>query len=110
MSSLNYIGLASGDHEFVARWNAGCREQHNVEQQWIADLRAKGVKAAQPDDGWVDRNENSVKFAYPQFNDGVQVGDTIALGWHDRSRLVKVTRIEKPRFCGTLDTYFFEPA
>ena len=110
MSALNYIGLASGDPEFVAWWNAGCREDHTSEQRWIADLRAKDVKAAHPDDGWVDRKANSFQFAYPQFNDGAGVGDRVALGWHfAKTRIVRITRIERSKFFPELVTYFFEP-
>lgn len=54
-------------------------EQQQAE--WIAALRDAGVKAAHPDDGWVDRVENTVYFCYPQFDDGVGIGDLIALGW-----------------------------
>ncbi len=110
MSALNYIGLASGDPEFVARWNAGCREDHNNEQRWIAELRANGVKAAHPDDGWVDRENHSFQFAYPQFNDGAEVGSRVVLGWYNsKTRVVRVTRIERSKFFPDLVTYFFEP-
>jgi hypothetical protein len=56
------------------------------------------VKAAHPDDGWVTRTKaerhDFVQFAYPQFDDGVSVGDLIALGWPDEFRVRKVVRIE----------------
>lgn len=61
------------------------------ECDWIDSLREQGVKAAHPDDGWVDRDENKVHLAYPQFNDGLTVGDLLALGWDDKWRLVRVT-------------------
>lgn len=83
-------GSAAGD-EFQRNWVRICMEAANEERDWIARLRAEGVKAAHPDDGWVDREANSVHFAYPQFDDGVEVGGLIALGWPDRHRLVRVT-------------------
>jgi hypothetical protein len=51
------------------------------QQAWIAKLRAEGVKAAHPDDGWVNRKDNVLQFVYPQFNDGAGCGDLVALGW-----------------------------
>jgi len=84
----------SSNPEFVATWNNVVEEQRIKETKWVEDLRSQGVKAAHPDDGWVNRKEDSVLLCYPQFNDGVEVGDTIALGWAwDDTRLVKVTDI-----------------
>jgi hypothetical protein len=90
-------------------------EQMEAEQtQWIADLRAAGVKAAHPDDGWVDRQENYVRLVYPQFDDGIVVGDIIALGWPQRHRttpqhrLVKVVRIEPtPNWWSSCTSIFY---
>ena len=67
------------------------------EQIWIEKLRADGVKACHPNDGWVDRENNKIHLCYPLFNDGVGVGDKIMLGWvNDKKseRLVEVTKIE----------------
>lgn len=67
------------------------------QEEWISGLRAAGVKAAHPDDGWVDRDANTVCFVYPQFDDGVNVGNLIALGWptwsgnKSQHRIVRVT-------------------
>jgi hypothetical protein len=77
------------------------------------------VKASHPDDGWVDRKgrrntfgyvpeADSVQFAYPQFNDGVKVGDKIALGWADRWRIVVVTEIREVGIIMPTLRYFFE--
>lgn len=86
----------SGEPEHVARAVAIDRDLHQGEQEWIAALRADGVKAAHPDDGWVKRDENRVHLCYPQFNDNPAVGDLIALGssYRGQARLVRVTRIE----------------
>lgn len=67
------------------------------EQDWVKELRAQGVKACHPNDGWVDRENNKIHLCYPLFNDGVGVGDKIMLGWvNDKKshRLIEVTEIE----------------
>jgi hypothetical protein len=69
------------------------------EDRWVADLRAGGVKAAHPDDGWVDRKRDRVHLCYPQFDDGVEIGDTIALGSPGGvTRLVHVVAVEPNPF------------
>ena len=71
------------------------RRMADEQAAWVADLRAAGVKAAHPDDGWVDRAANTVQLAYATFNDNLQVGDLLALGspWDRRpTRIVRVTR------------------
>lgn len=81
--------------------------------QWIADLRAQGVKAAHPDDGWVNREQNQLHFCYPQFNDGAAIGDVVALGWPkwsdniSRTRLVRITRRVVSTF--GIEWWKFEP-
>lgn len=85
------IQLGYARPEFAVLFSAICAKHETREADWIADLRRRGVKAAHPDDGWVDREANTVHFAYPQFNDGVKVGDKIALGWPDKYRIVTVT-------------------
>lgn len=91
--------LASGDSEHVALWHRVCNEVASEEQQWIANLRSIGIKAAHPDDGWVARNSSQhhdfVTFQYPQFNDGPKVGDLIALGGPDRYRVRKVLGVRE---------------
>lgn len=96
--SYRYVsadGLAwSNDQRLVATWNQVGRDMAMELAMAIADLRAQGVKAAHPDDGWVDRRRNEVRFVYPAFNDGVQVGDVIALGWPwSGYRLVRVVEV-----------------
>lgn len=71
----------SGLPDLVVRFASICRNMESEQEEWIAALRAAGVKAAHPDDGWVDRKNNTVKFVYPQFDDGATVGDLVALGW-----------------------------
>ncbi len=75
------INLVSGEPKFVKLWHDICRKQELDKQEWIEQLRKEGFKAAHPNDGWVDREENSITLVYPQFNDGVKIGDKIMLGW-----------------------------
>ena len=93
---------ASGDPAIVARFDQICDDYDAREAKWVEWLRAYGIKAAHPDDGWVDRSGkyHTVQFVYPQFDDGVAEGDLICLGWHDRFRVVKVRRILKQIFSG----------
>lgn len=84
---------------FLRAYNEVCLKAEEDERKWIADLRATGVKAAHPDDGWVDRIRNHVVLAYPQFNDGLEVGDLLALGYHyGDTRIVEVSGFMENRF------------
>ncbi|MGA0608887.1 hypothetical protein [Caldimonas sp. KR1-144] len=56
------------------------RQMEREEQEWIASMRAQGAKASHPNDGWVNREERSLILCYPQFDDGADVGDLVALG------------------------------
>ena len=98
--SLEYIGLAKSNgspegDKAVVLWAEICTKQHKTQLDWIADLRTHGIKAAHPDDGWVDREKNYVSFTYPQFFDGLNDGDFIALGWPDKYRIVRVTKFSE---------------
>lgn len=99
----------SNNAEFVNNWNNTVIEYEENKRQWIANLREQGVKASHPDDGWVDREKNTVFFCYPQFNDYPKVGDTISLGWHTKYRLVKVVEIIPCYFGTDRVRYAFEP-
>ena len=69
---------------------------------WIKRLKRDGVKAAHPDDGWVDRENDEVHLEYPNFLRKIEVGDRIALGTPKEYRLVTVTAIRKGRLVGSL--------
>lgn len=92
---------------------ANAQSMADQEAAWVARLRAAGIKASHPDDGWVRRDRNQVHFCYPQFNDGAGVGDLIVLGWggdeRDRqeARCVRLTGIAS-KFL-TLTWWQFEP-
>ena len=98
------------DEQFKIKWNQIVDNWDGREREWIESLRRQGVKAAHPDDGWVDRKINKVSFCYPQFNDGVKGGDIIALGNHLKHRLVKVWLVKpwKIQFCDNAVDYFFK--
>jgi len=80
-----------GANEFVQLYAARCLQDRADEANWIVGLRQRGIKAAHPDDGWVNRTNNSVTLTYPQFDDGIAVGDLIALGAPEKWREVRVT-------------------
>ena len=92
--------------EFWMIWNRIGAESKAEERSWIEQLQADGIKAAHPDDGWVNRERNEVHFAYPQFNDGVTVGDRIALGDARTWRVVTVTGLRDDLL--GIDYYNFE--
>ena len=75
---------------------------------WIKRLKRDGVKAAHPDDGWVDRKNDEVHLEYPNFLRKIEVGDRIALGTPKEYRIVTVTDIRKGRLCGMLHYRFVE--
>lgn len=86
----------SGERRHVEQAIRIERSYREAERDWVKRLRAAGIKAAHPDDGWVKRDDNKVHLAYPQFNDGLAVGDLLALGWQDEWRVVRITSTEPP--------------
>lgn len=90
---------ATGDR-ILQTFAAICEQRKQDETAWISALRTAGVKAAHPDDGWVDRKANVVQLQYPRFNDGVAVGDMVALGDQERYRLVRVANVDRPWWGG----------
>lgn len=83
---------------FMGCLTGAIREAEEERRMWVAALRKQGVKAARPDDGWVKRDKNTVFMAYSWFNDGLGVGDSLALGTPDKYRIVTI--VEK--FCSRL--------
>lgn len=96
-----------GGEDFVSTMRQVATDMEQSQAEWIAQLRAEGVKAAHPDDGWIDREKNTVTFCYPQFNDGAGAGELVALGWYDRHRLVRLVRPVRQWFGGS-PTWEFE--
>jgi hypothetical protein len=98
-------------NDFLASFVRASQEYDEKEDEWVKTLRLSGVKAAHPDDGWVNRTKNCFQFSYPQFNDGVSVGDLVALGHHDAYCIVRVIEVEKSKFSLTdcdMSEYKFE--
>jgi len=91
---LSHGGTVRGIPQLVAQAVQIDEQMVGEKLDAIKKLREQGVKAAHPDDGWVNREKNTVRLEYPIFNDNPQVGDLIALGWPWRGyRLVLVTEL-----------------
>lgn len=91
MRPIDIIPLCTGDHPFVEQFAQICMDSQRKLDEWITKLKNGGIRAAHPDDGWVDRKLNRVHFAYPHFDDGVSIGDKIALGQEWEWRIVEIT-------------------
>lgn len=66
---------------------------------WIQELKSRGIRFAMPDDGWVNREEKCLHFAYPYMSEGgITKGVIVALGWPDHYRLVKLTGQTRKRY------------
>lgn len=101
--------MSSNDPARVADWEAICDRQNQEQLSASEALRAMGVKLEHPDDGWVDREKNSITPSYPRFNSRPEVGDLIALGWPwSGYRIVRVTRVEHGGILIPTTTYSFE--
>lgn len=99
-------GTSTGN-SFVKMFAKICQEGKAREREWIADLRRDGIKAAHPDDGWVNRQENRLQFAYPQFNDGAAPGDRVALGTYEKWRIVCLVDVERSLLFREFVSYSF---
>jgi hypothetical protein len=99
-----------GQEDLVHNFEEITIKQNIETQQWINFLISLGVKAAHPDDGWVNREKNSIKFAYPHFNNNPKVGDVICLGWanHNKNRLVRVIKYPITGILSKSREYYFE--
>ena len=105
--------------EFIAGLAQIVADGEKKEAEWIEHLRQQGIKAAHPNDGWMqlehpslgwmnrgewdslmvqyqDGREDADKritLQYPQFNDGVDVGDNMVLGNYRRPEEAKVIQL-----------------
>lgn len=87
--------LSSNDPAAIELWESILGRGEDAKASWTDLLRARGVKYAHPDDGWVHRDRGThTRSWYPQFDDHPEVGDLIAFGrppddgehyrsWHD---------------------------
>lgn len=106
---------ASGDSEHLLSWYNQIDESRRLEEEWINSLKEEGFKAAHPNDGWVDRKNNTVILTYPYFNSGINIGDKVMLGSSysyivsgvpSQNKPVRITKIDDKIKC--LITYHFE--
>lgn len=86
-------GIGESGKKFVDVYEKTKKEQEERKAKFVFLLRQLGVTASHPDDGWHDRNGNNFGLAYPYHNDGVKVGDMVALGNYDDFVVVKVEKI-----------------
>jgi hypothetical protein len=82
--------------QLIADHFASIDRMEAKENEWIKALQAQGIKAAHPDDGWVNRAENYITLCYPSFDDGLEVGSKLVLGssLRDKYRVVEITRAD----------------
>lgn len=87
-------GCLSGRPDIVNTWVGVVNDYQDKETEWIDKVKLQGYKAAHPNDGWVDRENNKIHLAYPYFNDGIKVGDKMMLGSHTgNERPIEITEI-----------------
>lgn len=78
-------------NDFITGYARIVEKNKEEEAKWIEELKEKGVCAAHPDDGWVDRKNKVVWFVYPQFFEAdCGQGDLVALGRPKSYRLVRL--------------------
>lgn len=93
---------------FGERWVKICADHESKKNSWVQKMLELGCAAAHPDDGCVDRRQNTVFLCYPYFErKPVKIGDRIALGDADKHRVVIVTEIIKPFIMDHGNTYRF---
>lgn len=82
--------------QFLKQFATVCLEMDQAQTRWILALQSIGIKAAHADDGWIDRSSDYydvVTLQSPLFDNGVRVGDMIALGDPEAYRVRKVLGI-----------------
>lgn len=90
-------GSAAGN-SFFGTFMQIYEAEEKANRTWIAEMRALGVAAIHPDDGWVDRADSTVLLCYPGFQKAsIEAGDTIALGDHEKWRIVEVVEVVPSR-------------
>lgn len=86
-------GMGESGRQFVENYEQASKEDELKTKEWVAKLRSLGVKASHPDDGWHKREEKYFGISYPEFNDGIKVGDMVALGNYNKFVIVIVDKI-----------------
>jgi hypothetical protein len=102
--------------EFRRLWADAERAQERNLTQCLKMLRAGyGIAAMHPDDGWVNREKNTIVFCYPRYRGEVMVGSMVALGHEEistpgvigRYRIVEVVSVSTPGLFSADRTYTF---
>ena len=93
--------------EFMNLFHQAGRDIEEKTRELISELREKGVKALHPNDGWIDRENKIAQFCYPRFNDGVNIGDKIALGDYRSHTIVEVYDIVETNFLTKIVKYYY---
>lgn len=76
--------------DFLAGMARHKRERDTKQAAWHAELRRQGVVATHPDDGWIDRQNNTLHLCYPHIMGEVKPGALVALGDHEKHRIVRL--------------------
>ena len=77
-----------------------------MNRQWINKLISRGIAAAHPENGWVDRKKNKITLQYPYFiSKPLVVGSYMAIGDADNYRIVRIIGYEKNMF--SMEYYYF---
>lgn len=82
-------GSIDGD-SFVGLFASISIENEKKDAEWIQFLIDTGVKAAHPNNGWVDREKKIIRLVDPYFKCMLFPGDIIAIGDRDDYKLVKI--------------------
>lgn len=118
MNDYLYIsndGLVKSDnYNFIEVFNKNKEFSEKKKEEWILHLRKIGIKGIHPDDGWVDRENNTVIFENPYYEHFlIEEGDLICLGNYWES--YRIVRVTKAFYCNktigflNCDKYKFEP-
>ena len=96
-------GIGKAGQDFIMGYEKSKKEIEEKTAIWVEKLRSLGVKAAHPDDGWHKREKHNFGLSYPYFDNGVKVGDMVALG--DYEKFVVVVVIKKSGIFSTIYHY-----
>lgn len=96
--------------DFWATWHRVGAQQQAQQQAWLTLLRAHGVKAAHPDDGWHDRAAHAFSLQYPHLRSTLAPGDVVALGTPASYRLFTVRAITMSGPLARRLCYHYDPA
>lgn len=87
---MNITFNGSNMESFAAHLGTIMRKRDEAERAWRKNLFSEGIAATHPDDGWVDRSANTVNFCYPHINGKLKPGSLVALGDHEKHRIVRL--------------------